>query len=112
MATLLPTSFLPLPLIDFSILIVLKHRRVCHGYGIWQEIRSRNLTSPSGCGLPQMYKALSKLRAQGIIEFVDERSDRKVIDDRRRNYYITTLGVAVFNAETARLASLIQHTQA
>jgi len=59
-----------------------------------------------------MYKALSKLRMQGIIQFADEQSEREEADDRRRNYLITTLGVAVFNAETARLESLIKHTQA
>jgi DNA-binding PadR family transcriptional regulator len=53
-----------------------------------------------------LYRALSRLLDQGLIEELDERPDPGG-DERRRYYRLTPLGRAVARAEAARLASQV-----
>ena len=106
-----PNGFLPLSPIDFSILIVLNRRGVYHGYGIGQEIRSCKLMLHE-VGLGQLYRALLKLHAQELIEDAIGQSTQIPTDVRRRNYQITPLGRAVFNAQVVWIETLIRHSRA
>src|SRR3954449_11521781 len=73
-----------------------------HGYGIIQEITA--LSEGRVVLLPgTLYTALDRLTAQGLVE----RDREEVVDGRLRRYYrLTRDGLAVLDAETARLRQL------
>jgi DNA-binding PadR family transcriptional regulator len=76
-----------------------------HGYEIMQDVERRTdgqiVLHPG-----TLYRALSRLLEQGLIEELDE---RPVADDdeRRRYYRLTPLGTAVARAEVERLAGQV-----
>jgi DNA-binding PadR family transcriptional regulator len=94
--------FLPLTPVAFEIMIALSAQRR-HGYEIMQEVERRTegriVLHPG-----TLYRALSRLLEEGLIDELDERPDAGVDDARRRYYRVTPLGRAVARAEAARLA--------
>jgi DNA-binding PadR family transcriptional regulator len=73
-----------------------------HGYGIIQEVAA--LSADRVTLLPgTLYTALDRLAAQGLVA-----PDREeIVDGRLRRYYrLTSEGLSVLDAETARLRSL------
>jgi DNA-binding PadR family transcriptional regulator len=103
-------SFLPLRPVEFHILLSLVAGDR-HGYGIIQDIQSRGEAAVPNVGT--MYRALARLVDSGLIESAPAntgaaRSSRggTVVDDRRINYRVTTLGRRVVKAEAQRLESL------
>ena len=94
--------FLPLTPVAFEIMIALSAQRR-HGYEIMQEVERRTegriVLHPG-----TLYRALSRLLDEGLIDELDERPDGGVDDARRRYYRVTPLGRAVARAEAARLA--------
>jgi len=73
-----------------------------HGYGILQEIAA--LSAGRVTLLPgTLYTALDRLAAQGLVA----RDREEVADGRLRRYYrLTSAGLTVLDAETARLREL------
>ena len=76
-----------------------------HGYDIMQDVERRTdgrIVLHAGT----LYRALSRLLDQKLIEELDERPTRG--DDERRRYYrLTPLGEAVARAEVERLAGQV-----
>ncbi|KOX02853.1 PadR family transcriptional regulator [Micromonospora profundi] len=73
-----------------------------HGYGIIQEVAV--LSANRVTLLPgTLYTALDRLASQGLVV----RDREEIADGRLRRYYrLTSDGLAVLDAETARLRSL------
>ena len=96
--------FLPLTPVVLEIALALAAGER-HGYEIMQEVERR--TSGQIVLHPgTLYRALSRLLEQGLIEELAERPSHE--DDERRRYYrLTTLGHAVARAEVERLAGQV-----
>ena len=97
--------FLPLTPVVFEIALALATGER-HGYEIMQEVERRTdgqiVLHPG-----TLYRALSRLLDQGLIEELDERPAAEPDDERRRYYRLTPLGHAVARAEVERLASQV-----
>lgn len=79
-----------------------------HGYGIIKEIEARGGAAPSTGAL---YLALQRMERDGLIAEAPERPDDA--DDARRRYYrITASGREVAEAESHRLAELVDVARA
>ena len=75
-----------------------------HGYGIIKEIEAR-VGEGGAPSTGSMYLALQRMEADGLIEEVDAPAG----DDARRRYYrMTALGRAEAEAESLRLAGLVE----
>jgi len=99
-----PERFLPLTAVVFEILLALADGDR-HGYDVMQDVERRSrgqIVLHAGT----LYRALSRLLDQGLIEELDERPDLGG-DERRRYYRLAPLGRAVARAEAARLASQV-----
>ena len=101
-----PRSFLPLSEVVFEILLALGDGER-HGYQVMQDVAARTdgrVMLHAGT----LYRALSRLRRDGLIEELDERPDPDFDDERRRYYRLTKAGTQVARAEAARLASQVR----
>lgn len=103
-----PHTFLPLTSVVFEILLSLADGER-HGYSIMREVGDRTGT-PLRPGT--LYRALSRLLDEQLVEELDERPDPDVDDERRRYYRLTALGFAVARAEAARLEGQVNHARA
>jgi DNA-binding PadR family transcriptional regulator len=101
-----PAAFLPLSAVVFEILLALCDEER-HGYGILQEV-SRRSGGATRLRPGSLYRALSRLLADGLIEESDERPAPDLDDARRRYYGLTALGQQVTRAEAGRLAALVR----
>jgi DNA-binding PadR family transcriptional regulator len=98
-----PETFLPLQEPTFFILLALRAGER-HGYAILkdvQELSSGRIKLSTGT----LYGAINRLLDQGFIQRVDpdEPSDLR----RKKQYRITQRGLAVFEAEMARMRKLL-----
>ena len=59
-----------------------------------------------------LYGTLKRLLSTQLIEEADERPDPTLDDERRRYYRMTRLGAKVLQAETARVAVLLDAARA
>ena len=96
-----PQSLLPLSSAVFAILLALADGEK-HGYAIMKEA-----AEPEGGGLRMgpgtLYGTIDRMIRDALIE------ETGFTDDARRRYYrITSFGLRVFQAEAARLASLVR----
>ena len=103
-----PASFLPLSAVVFEILVSLASEDR-HGYSILVDVRSRT-TEPIRPG--SLYRALSRLLDERLIEELDERPDVELDDERRRYYRLTDLGRRVVKAEGARIETQLRSARA
>jgi DNA-binding PadR family transcriptional regulator len=103
-----PESFLPLTPVVFDILIALGDSEQ-HGYSILVGVRDRTGTELRPGSL---YRALSRVLDDGLIEELDERRDPAVDDQRRRYYRLTPLGRRVAIGETHRLEAQVRSARA
>ena len=95
-----PESFLPLTEVAWEILLALAGE-ARHGYAILLEVERR--TGGRLQLLPgSLYRALHRLREQGLLEEADA-SDAE--DPRRRVFRLTALGRRTARAEARRLAA-------
>jgi DNA-binding PadR family transcriptional regulator len=95
----------PLRAVEFEILLSLSGGER-HGYGILQDIGSRDATVVPDVGT--MYRALARMVEQGLIA-ASSRRPAPDADDERRNYYrITDSGLRAARAEARRLESLMR----
>jgi len=97
-------AFLPLTPVVLEIALALAAGER-HGYDIMQDVERRTegriVLHPG-----TLYRALSRLLDQGLIEELDQRRSKE--DDERRRYYrLTALGTAVTRAEVERLADQV-----
>jgi DNA-binding PadR family transcriptional regulator len=96
--------FLPLTPVVLEIALVLAQGER-HGYEIMQEVERRTdgriVLHPG-----TLYRALSRLLEQTLIEELEARPSRDE-DERRRYYRLTPLGAAVARAEVERLADQV-----
>lgn len=98
-----PVSFLPLRPVEFHVLLsVAPGER--HGYGIIQDAESRGEAAVPDVGT--LYRALRRMREQGLIAETEAPSSDESGDERRNYYRITDLGLDVGRAEARRLESL------
>ncbi|HEX4206272.1 MAG TPA: PadR family transcriptional regulator [Ktedonobacteraceae bacterium] len=100
-----PESRLPLTPAVFHILLALVDGER-HGYGIMQEIEERTAgTMRMGPGT--LYGSIKRMQASGLIEESGTRPDPALDDERRRYYRLTSFGLKVTQAESQRLAQLV-----
>lgn len=96
-----PRSLLPLPHLEYQILVSLADARL-HGYAIVKEVaaRAEGTAAPSTGSL---YLAIARLLENGLIDEVvpDEENVRN-----KRTYVLSGFGREVAAAETARLTEL------
>ena len=98
-------SFLPLRPVEFHILLSVASTER-HGYGIIRDAETRGDATVPDVGT--LYRALRRMREQGLI-VETEGSSSEGSEDERRNYYgITALGLEVGRAEARRLESLMR----
>ena len=93
-------NYLPLRAVEFHILLSLATGER-HGYGIIQDIETRDDSSVPDVGT--MYRALARMVESGLIEAT---GSTDAGDARRNNYGITPRGLRVAKAEAARLHAL------
>jgi DNA-binding PadR family transcriptional regulator len=100
------TAFLPLtPAIAHILLALADGER--HGYAIMQEVE--RLTGGSArMGPGTLYGTINRLLAAGLVEETPGPARGAAEDERRRYYALTRLGAEVLEAETARLATLLE----
>lgn len=96
-------DFLPLRPVEFHILLSLASGER-HGYGIIQDAERRGEKMAPDVGT--LYRALRRMKEQGLIAEADRRSAPDAGDERRNYYRITPLGRQVARAEARRLEAL------
>jgi len=93
--------YVPMTETGFYILYCLQQPQ--HGYGISQQVKQMTggkvIISPG-----TMYGTLSKMEADGLIEFYNE-------EDKRKLYRITKLGQEVLDLEIARIERLYKNSR-
>jgi DNA-binding PadR family transcriptional regulator len=98
-----PRSFLPLPPLDFHLLIGLAEGPR-HAYGLATSVEEQ----PDGVRLElgSLYRIIARLSADGLIEEADAPDGEPRQDARRRYYRLTSLGRQGAGAEAERRATL------
>jgi len=104
-----PADFLPLRPVEFHILLSVAggHR---HGYGIIKDAEDRGEAAVPDVGT--LYRALRRMREQGLIEETPAPPAGPGQDERRNYYGITPFGLEVGRAEARRMASLARAARA
>lgn len=75
-----------------------------HGYGIIRDAEARGEASVPDVGT--LYRALRRMREQGLIAEAEAPATEASEDERRNYYRITPFGLEVGRAEAKRLESL------
>ncbi len=78
-----------------------------HGYGIKKEILRRT-DGKVKLGAGTLYRSIRQLVDLELIRESDKRPDPALDDERRKYFRLTRLGRSVAQAETERLAVLVQ----
>lgn len=98
-----PETFLPLRPVEFHVLLSVASAPR-HGYGIILDAEARGEASVPDVGT--LYRALRRMREQGLIAESAAPTSAEAEDERRNYYEITELGLKVGRAEARRLESL------
>ncbi len=103
-------EFLPLSPASFHILLALADGSK-HGYGIMKAVEA---TSSGAVRLNPgtLYTTIRRLLEGDLIRETDAPRSIESIDERRRYYAITRLGLRIAQAEMARLHDLVQRAAA
>jgi DNA-binding PadR family transcriptional regulator len=83
----------------------------CHGYGLKKEI-VRRTDGKVKLGAGTLYRSIRQLVDLELIEESDQRPDAALDDERRKYFRLTRLGRRAAQAETERLAVLVQVARA
>ena len=108
-STVDPRTFLPLPPLDFQVLLDLAAGPK-HAYGLATPVEVTR--DDVRLELGSLYRILARLSSDGLIEETEPRRDESRPDARRRYYQLTALGRAVAGAEARRLEGLIRTARA
>ena len=100
-----PRELLPLPPHDFQVLLVLL-AGPRHAYGLSRAVDEENGDIRLEIG--SLYRILSRLTGQGVIEDFDPPADAEGHEARRRYYRITPFGRKVAAAEASRLSNVVR----
>lgn len=100
-----PASFLPLAPADFQLLLVLAERDA-HAYGLSKAVEASETGVVLGIG--SLYRRLTRMEAEGLIEERDGPAPPDTPESRRRYYGITPFGRQVAEAEAVRLRAVLQ----
>lgn len=104
-----PDTFLPLPHLPYHVLLALAGAEPLHGWGVIKRIDE--MTGGATCpSTGSLYLAMARLEERGLLEEVAPPRDD--VDARRRYHRLTPLGRRVLEAETRRLASLVEVARA
>jgi DNA-binding PadR family transcriptional regulator len=105
-----PHALLPLPPASYQVLLALAGTER-HGYAIMQEVARASdgrIRLRSGT----LYRSIHQMLQAGLIAEADARPDPALDDDRRRYYRLTAFGECVAQAESRRLAALLEQARA
>ena len=100
-----PRELLPLPAHDFHVLLALIDAPR-HAYGLSRAVDEENGDVRLEIG--SLYRILSRLTSQGLIEDFDPPAGSEGHEARRRYYRITPFGRRVAAAEAGRLSSVLR----
>lgn len=101
-----PGNHLPLSPAVFHILLALAGGER-HGYDIMREVET--ITDGNmQMGPGTLYGSIKRMLRDGLIVETDERPDPALDDSRRRYYELTDFGRQVLEAESNRLARLVE----
>ena len=101
------STFLPLFPATLHILLSLAAEDL-HGYAIMQEV-TRQSEGKYKLGPGTLYDNLQKMIQRGLVQEMGSRTGDE--DPRRRYYRLTSLGRAVLEAETVRLAEVVREAR-
>ncbi len=101
-----PEDFLPLTPAVFEILLALVDGEH-HGYAIMKEVAERTAGRVK-LRPGTLYRAISRLLEDNLIQESDVRPDPVEDDERRRYYGLTSLGRGVAAAEAHRMETLVR----
>jgi DNA-binding PadR family transcriptional regulator len=104
-----PRERLPLPAHDFHVLLAL-NEGARHAYGLSVASDAGELGAVR-LEIGSLYRILSRLTAQGLIEDQDPPAGAEGHEARRRYYRITTFGKRVAAAEASRLEAVLRHAR-
>jgi DNA-binding PadR family transcriptional regulator len=105
-----PVLAQPLSYVEFHVLIALAEGPL-HGYGIMLDTEERTagrVTLEPG----NLYRALKRMRARGLVDQAAQPSDAEGDDERRRYYRITDVGRRVAADEAHRMSDLVASARA
>lgn len=100
-----PRELLPLPPHDLHVLLALLDAPR-HAYGLSQAVDESDGDIRLEIG--SLYRILSRLTTQGVIESFDPPAAAEGHEARRRYYRITAFGRRVAAAEAGRLATVVR----
>jgi len=95
---------LPLTHLSYHVMLAIADEPL-HGYGIIKEVASRT-DGAMEIEAGTLYAAIKRMTDEGLLE--DAPSPHEGGDSRRRYYRLTGFGRDVLEAESQRLASLLQ----
>ena len=96
----------PLPSAAFQILLALAEEDL-HGYGIMRQVAEQT-DGRMRLGPGTLYSSIQSLLEEKFIEELDPREDRKLGEERRRYYRLTSAGRKLARSEADRLAGLLR----
>lgn len=105
-----PSSYLPLTLSMFQVLVALADGEK-HGYGVIKEV-SRRTDGKVRLRAATLYTVIRRFVDDGLIQESSARPDPALDDERRRYYRLTDRGRAVAVAEARRMAETLAQAQA
>ena len=103
-------NLLPLPTATFHILLAVADQDR-HGYAIIQDVSERT-GGKVRIGAGTLYRSIQRMQQKGLIVETRDRPSPELDDERRRYYRITPFGKSVAQAETERLAGMVEMARA
>ena len=104
-----PRDFLPLPHLPLHVMLALAEGEPMHGWAVIRRIDE--MTGGATCpSTGSLYLAMGRLEERGLLDEVAPPSDD--VDARRKYYRLTGLGRRVLEAESRRLAALVEVAEA
>jgi DNA-binding PadR family transcriptional regulator len=105
-----PRERLPLPPLDFHVLLALLEGP-WHAYGLSNAVESSRGGGGVRLEIGSLYRILSRLTTEGLIEHFPPPRSAAGHEARRRYYRITPFGRQVVRAEASRLETVLRHAR-